>query len=210
MGYSAVLPGGTCIWSGPDQISFWMTGRRDHVASVGLVMDTFCTAVSRTVATKVTAPSCCSASTHMPERLRNWSSPPSTLHRTRSARMSLSSSAGWNTTSSRTSWLLARKPSSGVTWKEGAMSSVAHVNLVPTSPVLDSIRCFTSLDPFTTGPKLTWSVASLASMPRHAPDSVSSVFLVPATCTTTSSVNGRWRAAGRNWNCRCTDSMERR
>mmetsp|Transcript_4016 Transcript_4016/g.4579 ORF Transcript_4016/g.4579 Transcript_4016/m.4579 type:complete len:228 (-) Transcript_4016:141-824(-) len=67
-----------------------------------------------------------------------------------------------------------------------------------------------SLEPSTTAPKGSESLASFTSMPRQAPDIVSSDLWTPANSTTRSSLKGRVRICGRKERLNCALSFARR
>jgi hypothetical protein len=64
---------------------------------------------------------------------------------------------------------LTRKPSAGEMAKCGPSARVSHVNLVPVSPVLSSVRRLVVAEPCATGPKGSTSEASDTKHPVHAP-----------------------------------------
>mmetsp|Transcript_3055 Transcript_3055/g.11083 ORF Transcript_3055/g.11083 Transcript_3055/m.11083 type:complete len:223 (+) Transcript_3055:1367-2035(+) len=198
MRYSADLPAGTSRNSGPLQKSFWMMGLSCQSAVVvELVMVIFSVTLSRTAVAKVTAFGSASCDTQLPVSVRNCSSPPSMLHRSRSTRMSGSRLTGWKVMSSLTSCPGEMKPSVGKTLKLGAKAAASQRNLVPTSPVFSSCSRFTTRLPCTTAPNGRLSLASFTSVPEHAPWICASGRSTPQISTKSSSVKGRVRCSGR-------------
>ena len=182
--------------SAPDQWSLWITGFRCHLLLLVLAMEMALVSTFRTDASNCRTEASASWAVQDPERVRNCGLPPSIISGTFSTRRSGFTSVGWKVMSNLVSWWGARKPSVGKMLKFGASAVVSHMNFVPTSPVFSSWRRFTTFEPSTTEPNGRLSLPSLASVPRHAPDSEKMVWRTPLTSTTKSSWNCRVRPGG--------------
>ena len=132
---------------------------------VGFLSVTFCTAYLRTMHSNliywIVSLGC---AMHLPIRLTNNGSIPSTAHLTLNL-ISLSTTFGWNVTSNKISSWALRWPFSGVMVKYLPQNFVSHSNFEGISPKFDNWIVFVILELMTTVPNPTVSYINFISMP---------------------------------------------